>query len=62
MEKIINGQKKWVELEAPEGKPAAKIGVKPKFNYCDERQNITKKYPLFYEWVNNPYVEWYKLN
>ena len=62
VEKIINGQKKWVELEAPEGKPAAKIGVKPKFNYCDERQNITKKYPLFYEWVTNPYVEWYKLN
>ena len=62
VEKVINGQKVWVELEAPEGKPAAKIGVKPKFNYCDERQNITKRYPKFYEWITNPYVEWYKLN
>ena len=62
VEKIINGQKKWVELEAPEGRPAAKIGVKPKFNYCDERQKITTRYPLFYDWITNPYVEWYKLN
>ena len=62
VEKVINNEKVWVELEAPEGRPAAKIGVKPKFNYCDERQNIKTKYPLFYEWVSNPYVEWYKLN
>jgi len=62
VEKVINGQKVWVELEAPEGRPAAKIGVKPKFNYCDERENIKTKYPLFYEWVSNPYVEWYKLD
>ena len=62
VEKVINGQKVWVKLEAPEGRPAAKIGVKPKFNYCDERENIKTKYPLFYEWVSNPYVEWYKLD
>ena len=62
VEKVINGEKVWVELEAPEGKPAAKIGVKPKFNYCDEREKITKRYPLFYDWITNPYVEWYKLN
>lgn len=60
VEKMINGQKKWIEMKAKEGQPAAKIGVKHTFKYCDERQKITTKYPLFYDWVNNPDVEWYK--
>ena len=62
VEKTVNGVKKWVELEAPEGQPAAKIGVKPKFAYCDEREDIRERYPRFYEWVSNPYVEWYKID
>jgi hypothetical protein len=59
VEKEVNGVKKWVELEAKRGVPAAKIGVKPGFDYCNERQGISTKYPLFSEWVQNVNVVWY---
>ena len=60
VEKVVNGQNVWVRINAPAGQPAAKIAVKPGFNYCDERQHIKNKYPLFYEWVSNPDVVWYQ--
>ena len=54
-----NGQ--WIELEAKEGKPAAKFAVADQsMEWCDERQNIDEKYN-FSEWVKNPSnVLWYK--
>ena len=61
VEKVINGQKVWVELEAPEGKPAAKIGVDPTtFNFCLEKVDIRSQYPLFTQWVRttNPSFWW----
>ena len=60
VEKVVNGQKVWVKIDAQAGQPAAKIAVKPGFDYCDERQHIKNKYPLFYEWVSNPDVVWYQ--
>ena len=59
VEKVVNGETKRVELEAKRGVPAAKIGVKPGFDYCNERQGISTKYPLFSEWVQNVNVVWY---
>ena len=46
-----SGQEIISELKAEVGKPAAKIGVNPKFKPCAERQDIRKKYPLFSQWV-----------
>lgn len=59
VEKEVNGVKQWVELKANNGEPAAKIGVKPGFDYCNERQGISSKYPLFTQWVQNVDVVWY---
>ena len=59
VEKEVNGVKQWVELKANNGEPAAKIGVKPGFDYCNERQGISSKYPRFTEWVQNVDVVWY---
>ena len=59
VEKEVNGVKQWVELKANDGEPAAKIGVKPGFDYCNERQGISSKYPLFTQWVQNVDVVWY---
>lgn len=60
VEKEVNGQKQWVELKANNGEPAAKIGVKPGFDYCNERQGISSKYPRFTQWVQNVDVVWYE--
>ena len=47
-------------LTAEMGVPASKIGVPPTFDYCSERQDISKKYPLFSTWVQNgPNVVWW---
>ena len=49
-----------IEMEAVTGKPAAKIGVSPNFQYCMERKNIKLQYPLFMQWVqsSNPALWW----
>ena len=55
-----SGQDIISELKAEVGKPAAKIGVKPKFEPCAERQDIRQKYPLFSDWVQgNITGAWY---
>ena len=51
VEKVVNGQKIWVEMKAIKGQPAAKIGVDPTFVYCEERQDIKTKYNQFSECV-----------
>jgi hypothetical protein len=46
-------------LNANTGIPAAKIGVKPTFVWCDEYEAIESRYPKFKEWVQNKEVVWY---
>ena len=60
---LKNGTKKWFQLTAEKGQPASKLAVNSKssnFSYCDERQDITKKYPTFLRWVtdNDPLIWW----
>ena len=51
------------ELTAPDGKPAAKIGVNPKFKPCAEREDIRKRYPMFMEWVQTNFSgSWYTID
>ncbi len=51
----------WLDIEARDGVPAAKICVKPSCNYCSEREPISNRYPAFSRWVtdNNPYYIWW---
>jgi hypothetical protein len=60
---LKNGTKKWFQLTAEKGQPASKLAVNSKssnFSYCDERQDITKKYTNFLSWVvnNDPLIWW----
>jgi len=50
---------KWIELKANKGVAAAKIAVKPGFEWCDEYQDIQLKYPKFKEWVQDKDIIWY---
>ena len=61
VEKVVNGDKKWFELTATKGQPAAKIGVTPSFRIVNERNRIDSQdwYPLFSEWVEKVNVVWY---
>lgn len=49
----------WLDLEAKRGRVPSKIGVKPTYNWCDERVDIEKQYPDFGKWVQNENIEWY---
>jgi hypothetical protein len=53
-----------IEMTAEVGKPAAKIGVSPNFDYCLERVDITTQYPLFQQWVTTatPATGWWNKN
>lgn len=55
---VFKGEE-WVELTAQRGKVASKIGVDTTYEWCSERQDIEKKYPLFKEYVGNANVKWY---
>ena len=58
---LSSGAKKWFELKAVKGQPAAKLAVNSKkFEYCEERQDIKTKYTNFVNWVtdNNPLIWW----
>ena len=50
----------WEPLLANKGVAAAKIAVKPNFEWCDEYQGIEVKYPQFKQWVQNKNVIWYE--
>lgn len=57
LEVFKNGE--WVEMEAKQGVPAAKIAVNQDFEYCSEREPIKTKYPNFKYWVQNvDYIWW----
>ena len=49
----------WYPLEAHAGVPAAKIAVKPTYEWCDEFESIEVRYPKFKDWVHNKDVIWY---
>ena len=50
------------ELTAPNGKPAAKLGVDPRFTPCAEREDIRIRYPKFMEWVQTNFSgTWYDI-
>ena len=49
----------WLDLEAKRGRVPSKIGVKPTYNWCDERVDIETQYPDFGKWVQNENIEWY---
>ena len=60
VEKVYNGTAQWVELTAVTGEPAAKIGVNPTFQWCNERDDIRSRYENFITWVRttNPTIWW----
>lgn len=61
--KSSSGEEIISELKAEVGKPAAKIGVDPKFEPCAERQDIRSKYRLFSDWVQgNIDGAWYQVD
>jgi len=49
----------WMEMKAEQGVPAAKIAVFQNFEYCAEREPITKKYPNFKNWVKDVNYIWW---
>ena len=49
--KVVNGVETPFILTANSGQPASKIGVNPNYEWCNERQDITRRYPLFIDWV-----------
>ena len=54
----------WIELEARQGVPAAKLCVDTSFatahKWCNERESISSKYPTFAQWVTeNPAQIWW---
>ena len=63
VQKTVNGEKKWFELEARPGQPASKMGVMPDYTYCTERQDIRGWYSNFISWVarQNPVFWWRNL-
>ena len=46
-------------LKANVGEPTAKIAVSPNFIWCNEREDIRKRYPNFTEYVKDTSVNWY---
>jgi hypothetical protein len=65
-EKVSEGVYKnvnnWIKLTATKGQPAAKlcVGVDFKTKYCDERESIKEKYPMFYNWIkDHPTLIWW---
>lgn len=51
------------ELTAPNGKPAAKLGVDPRFKPCAEREDIRVRYPMFMNWVQTNFSgAWYDID
>ena len=56
---MVKKDGQWHEMIANKGVAAAKIAVKPTFEWCDEYMDIQLKYPKFKEWVQDKDVIWY---
>lgn len=55
----VKKNNKMIELTAALGEAPAKICVKNFYKWCNERQSIYTKYPLFKEYVKDQNVKWY---
>jgi hypothetical protein len=55
---LVKTDKGIITLDLETGKAPEKIAVKTTFKWCDERQPINIKYPLFSDWVLNKAVIW----
>ena len=57
-----DGSKTWVELTAPTGKAASKIGVPVNVDWCDEYQDIDERWGTgaFAAWVANEQAPFWK--
>ena len=55
---VQNGSNVY-SLAVETGKAPEKIAVKTTFIWCDERQPIKSRYPLFSDWVLNKSVNWF---
>jgi hypothetical protein len=51
---MVQKRGEWIEITAHTGEPASKIQVKTTYQWCDERQEIDKKYPKFSDYVTTP--------
>ena len=51
VQKPTSNGTEWLEMTAKTGVPAAKIGVKPTFNWMNERVSIKKQVTSFISWV-----------
>lgn len=57
---LSTGTTDWFEMEAEQGKPAAKFAVPTTVTWMDERQSIKNKYGKFCEWATSaPNVQWW---
>ena len=51
----------WTEITAHQGEPASKIAVGTDYEWCDERQDISKKYSNFTNYVQDATLtEWWR--
>ena len=49
----------WIEITANKGEPASKIQVTTDYIWCYEREQISKRYPNFDDYVGDPSKKWY---
>lgn len=52
VQKLVNGEKRWVTLMCEPGKATAKVAVNKDFEWCDERVHINEKYKNYDEYGN----------
>jgi hypothetical protein len=55
VKKVVNGEERWLPLEAEVGKAACKFGVPATLDWALERTNVNSAFN-FSEWVQNPSV------
>jgi hypothetical protein len=55
---VVTGPSGTITLSVETGEAPEKIAVPIRFNWCDERQPIQEKCPLFADWVLNKSVNW----
>lgn len=53
---MVQKDEEWVLLTAVVGRVPRKIGVDTSYEWCGEREDIAKKYPLFGNWIANQSV------
>jgi hypothetical protein len=64
-EGVYEDKGNWITLTANGGEPAAKLCVGADYatehKWCEERESIREKYPLFYQWVSeHPTLIWWR--